>query len=396
MFKKLYSKLLKGESPMFGIYLLLIFGLISLLIFPYLFTRDWGLPPFNESGNIGDTINGIAAPFIAVAAAILTFLAFYVQYQANQTLRADSDNRNRDVTVERFENKYYELIKLHRENVTEINISGKLHARKAFVYMFYEFQLCYRVVEKEYSLIKVLKGNLSLLDEADLINIAYKFYFFGVGPNSNILIKDVLKKYPSDFINNCKNKLLSIQERIWKEMKRKQVSKSIEYYIFNFTCTDGELLKFEAIYYPFDGHSSKIGHYYRHLYQTIMFIDNEKKIFDTKPVNETKTTDESEVKGYKVNKKKYEYIKTLRAQLSNHEQLLLFYNVVSDFGQKWERNGTNLLIKYRLIKNIPLPLANLGVSPKEFFKNELEDWAKDNTKQNGTCPTFFEWDEIGK
>lgn len=39
---------------------------------------------FWDTGQLGDTIGGIISPFIAIGAAFLTFIAFWVQYQANQ------------------------------------------------------------------------------------------------------------------------------------------------------------------------------------------------------------------------------------------------------------------------------------------------------------------------
>jgi len=112
-------------------------------------------------------------------------------------------------------------------------------------------------------------------------------------------------------------------------------------------------------YKTFGGRTSRLGHDYRHLFQTAKFIASQ---------------DDAELPN------KYEYIKTLRAQLSNHEQLLLYYNSLSDFGTPWLTNGyfTNDL----MVKNLPLPLANFGVLPKDLLgeKNNKGDF-------------IFEWDE---
>lgn len=45
---------------------------------------------FSTTGQIGDTIGGIMGPFIAIAAAGLTFIAFWVQCKANIQRRHDS------------------------------------------------------------------------------------------------------------------------------------------------------------------------------------------------------------------------------------------------------------------------------------------------------------------
>jgi hypothetical protein len=70
--------------------------------------------------------------------------------------------------------------------------------------------------------------------------------------------------------------------------------------------------------------------------------------------------------------KKYNYLRTIRAQLSSHEQLLLYYNSLSKFGESWITKG--YLTKYRMIKNIPLPLADFGKKPEELFKKEIEEY----------------------
>lgn len=65
-----------------------------------------GQPDFSGTGQIGDTIGGIMGPFVAIAASILTFIAFWVQYKAN------IQQRN-DIALERFENNFYEMLQLH-------------------------------------------------------------------------------------------------------------------------------------------------------------------------------------------------------------------------------------------------------------------------------------------
>jgi hypothetical protein len=93
----------------------------------------------------------------------------------------------------------------------------------------------------------------------------------------------------------------------------------------------GELLSY---YKPYSNHSQWLGHYYRHLYQTVKFIDKAKSV---------------------CKKRKYDYIKMLKAQLSDFEQALLFYHAYSDLGSVWFKNGKDsFIVKYRLIQNLPL------------------------------------------
>ena len=88
-----------------------MFGFIVILIsfLPYLFTQAGNDKlDFRDTGQIGDTIGGTMGPFIAIAASILTFLAFWVQYKANQQQRSD-------ISLERFENNLFQLIQMQEE-----------------------------------------------------------------------------------------------------------------------------------------------------------------------------------------------------------------------------------------------------------------------------------------
>lgn len=85
------------------------FFVIALLIccLPWLFAKHSWID-FSSTGEIGDTIGGIMGPFIAIAAAGLTFIAFWVQYKANIQQR-------HDIAIERFESNLFEMIHIQQE-----------------------------------------------------------------------------------------------------------------------------------------------------------------------------------------------------------------------------------------------------------------------------------------
>ena len=62
-----------------------------------------------------------------------------------------------------------------------------------------------------------------------------------------------------------------------------------------------------------------------------------------------------------------------RAQLSNPELYILFFNVMSSFGKKWKEN--NYIVKYKLIKNLPLnypfPFKANDYFPMKYEEMEL-------------------------
>ena len=89
-------------------------GAIVICGLPWLFTRCW-LVDFSSTGQIGDTIGGIMGPFVAIAAAGLTFIAFWVQYKANIQQR-------HDIAIERFESNLFEMIHTQQEIVNGLKI----------------------------------------------------------------------------------------------------------------------------------------------------------------------------------------------------------------------------------------------------------------------------------
>ena len=62
-------------------FLIILFGIFILIIcsFPIIFTAPTSCSrlDFTETGQIGDTFGGIIGPFIAIGAALLTFIAFW-------------------------------------------------------------------------------------------------------------------------------------------------------------------------------------------------------------------------------------------------------------------------------------------------------------------------------
>lgn len=62
-------------------------------------------------------------PFVAIAAAILTFLAFWVQFKANEQQR-------KDIALERFESNLFQLIQI-QEDITN-NLQFLAYANSNF------------------------------------------------------------------------------------------------------------------------------------------------------------------------------------------------------------------------------------------------------------------------
>ena len=123
----------------------LLFLFLLILLLPFVLTQFPSLVDFTETGQIGDTIGGITAPFIGVIAGYLTFLAFHEQYRAN-------DEAKKDLEKERFESKFYNFLSLLNNLEINTTIPHVGNYKQAFHFMFYEYKaiavLIYRKLGK--------------------------------------------------------------------------------------------------------------------------------------------------------------------------------------------------------------------------------------------------------
>lgn len=304
---------------------LVVASLVFFLI-PFLITqKSWGWSYGQDTGVIGDTIGGVVGPIVGFIGAILTFLAFYIQYQANQVQivalneqRKSAEQQEKQILLQQFESNFFELLKLHRENVKELNYRNN-EGRNVIIKIINEFFEIMQVMIDS----NIIRNNR--LDEQDLANISYIILFFGTDET----VTDVL------------------ENRFFE--KYSNIYDSIEKLIANLR---GKSNPYNNDKYYYNGHQSRLGHYFRHLIRTVMFVHRNK---------------------FLTVEQKKEYIKILRAQLSNHEQILLFFNSISDLGLNWELATSvppdeKLITTYNLIKNIPLG-SIYGFRPKRYYPN---------------------------
>jgi len=247
--------------------------------------------------NFGGFIGGIVGPIFSLAGVFMLFETLIYQRTTFQK--------------QQFENRYFELLKIHRENVAEMihippDSTKPVQGRRVFVAMRKQFGEIYGQV------CKIIEGSKYSFTGRDKVNISYLVLFFGVGETS----KYVLEHY---IYQNYAN---------YKEVIDQVV------YVFAFDAKH-------------DGHQSRLGHYFRHLFQTVKFIDKESCLSESE---------------------KYFYVKTLRAQLSTFELAIFFFNSLSDFGKPWSMGKTNLIEKYHFIKNIPAKFT-FGIDPKTYYPN---------------------------
>lgn len=322
----------------------IILVVISFLT-PYIFTRDALFNiDFSKTGSIGDTIGGIMNPFIAIAAILVTFLAFYIQYKANKMqfalFRLELDNQKLNNSKQEVENRFYEMLKLHKENVSEASLFliQKSMDSSRNTYLLdnkVSGRLTFELLRKELELIYLLLD--SVTPEAPShakMSVAYTIFYLGY--NNERSTNKALKAKIDDIKNSHSfenySNLPSIVRRFGKVKWEHE-------------------LNFEL----FKGRSSILAHYFRHLFHTVKFIVNQ----------------DEELFSYE---EKRNYIRLLRAQLSDSEQALMFYNWKSNFGLEWENTNNYFFTDYRMIHNLydALLLTDFKLSTISEFDRDFK------------------------
>lgn len=249
----------------------------------------------STASSLGDFIGGFVGPLFSLAGVFLLFET--LKYQRMTFVK------------QQFENKFFELLKIYRENVAEMihKPPGKeniVTGRRVFVEMRKQFGEIYNEV------CRIITESTSNLNVRDKVNISYLILFFGVGDTSNNVLEHYIRRNYKD---------------------HKQV---IDEILYSFTFDN-----------KYDGHQSRLGHYFRHLFQMVKFVDKEDCLTE---------------------EEKYFYVKTLRAQLSTYELAIFFLNSLSDFGKPWSQEKIDLIEKYKFIKNIPFGFT-FDINPKDFY-----------------------------
>lgn len=378
----------------------LLIGIGVLIFFIFKVSESHSIPDKGEVldlghfGAFGDFIAGVVGTFFSLAGFFLLYL----------TLKDQRENFHK----ERLESNFFEMIKFHRENVNEMQFSyyeskdDKVTAekRKVFKIIFSHFKEAWfelnhifasssinNIYENNY--LKCVSSNPQItsrkidIKQFAQVDITYLIIFFGLSKEDIQTILNLCQnRYKIDFVvkvldfASLKPKRESDHwitwERIMKYKERIQIFEDIlnrrkdEKYQpkieVNWHVEDDKWFMFKP-FYPdnyykyYGGHQFRLGHYYRQIFQTVKFIDKEKYLTDDE---------------------KYHYIKILRGQLSNYEQIVFFLNSVSEIGRAWElmkkhnpekeiKKEKQLITKYHLIKNIPMQYVVGAINLLDYY-----------------------------
>ncbi len=298
------KKYLKGTG-IFVAVLALLYVFFFLLPLTLPFFRDH---VFNVRENIKIDVLGQMGDSYGIFNALFSGLAFL---GVLMTLYKQSRDNRKHTVVE----QYYQMLDVQQKVIDEINVAqvrkvkqgepiAVAEGRKAFV----EFKIQMKYLVK--AIKDVSERNGFKFSDIDIADIAYAVFFYGSSKSWKPFMMEYLKDYP-----DTERLVDAIIARLDSEKR----------YI---------------LYRPNQNYLSV---YFRNMYNAIKLIDNRELISS---------------------EEKKDYVKILRAQLSNAELYILFFNIISRFGKKWVDN--DYVTKYQLIQNLPSKYCD-GYNPKDYF-----------------------------
>lgn len=377
----------KTKTIGWGFFILFLILVGVVCCFPYWFTRD-GDPDmcFIGTGEIGDTIGGIMGPFVAIIAAFLTFIAFLIQYDANELQKGELEKQKRIRQREEFEVKLYKMLDEHKDNVNQL-AAGDLRGRDAIPELLGELAFIYSCVHIIYNGIYKNKSFQFVKNEQDK---ALKYLESLYAAPKEALKSQLLLAYylfffgrPYHTVENKQAGKVLLENEVYDRLKQLSLVKvnlAFTEYIYNekknFSTVPSQYVGSFRI---MQGHNDQLGVYFRQLYQTVTFIANaDESIFSEDD--------------------KYAYAKLLRSNMSDTEQVLLYYNSLAEMGEKWNkrsdkvkegREGMGLIARFRLIKNIPANFLFFGKSPMSSYSEEKKYWKDTEGKKFFEHSTFL-------
>ena len=341
------------------LWLVIIAVLLFIMGLPAILTRP-GFIDFSSTGEIGDTIGGIMGPFIAVVAAILTFIAFWVQYEANIKQRED-------ISIERHEAKYYKMLDIYSEMTNSLEVHG-IKGKEAFAELVGEFTYTFFTIDKVFE--SVLCNQLYLmtaqqqvkdiiqcfLDNREarytfITDLSYNLFFYG----KHYMLVDIAHPERTALGEEIKKIVFGLN-------KKSGITTFADYVKGGEFEVQIQNLGLASLLY--EGHSDFLGHYFRHMFLMVNYVSSlDGELFDEKD--------------------KVGYVKLLRAQMSDYEQILLYYNSLTEQGSAWNKpkgekfpSEAGFISRFRLIKNLPPNIPLFGILPVVKYRNDADKWEK--------------------
>lgn len=206
---------------------------------------------------------------------------------------------------------FYKMLEFHNNMVNQLSVSHidankKERSDGRRAFVVFKIQIN--------RLLKLIEDLDTNLDNDQKLHIAYMIFYYGIDKSWLPFLQEKIKE---DIDSDILNKILEkIQEN--KDLKLGRTNQT------------------------------SLSSYFRNMYNLIKLVDNDK---------------------YLSKQEKKNLITIYRAQLSNPELYVLFFNLRSYFGKKWNAKG--YIERYEILKNIPKDYCD-GYNPEDYYKIEYE------------------------
>lgn len=330
-----------------GWIIVLIVLTIFTLFAPLIFSIRPSLYDFPKDFDKIATGIGVMSPFVAICAAILTYLAFRMQFLANKKMLDDSARQQ-------VERQFYEMLKIHKDNVNKLQWKIFESETENVVDVMNLNSSCGNTltkgIMKEYThiprngngVLSFFLNELTLIylcvkeiwnakkkEKEEIFFAAYEIFFEGIQKSSQLsLAEKKLMRNIQDKIRDPRNSGNFLETDIYKKC--------------------GKIGRCNV----FTGHRDVLNSYYRHLFYTVKTVVNS-------PV-------------YKDDDERLTYLKILRSQMTSEEQTLLLFNWYAGYGTEWECKKEKLenhfFTQYKMIHNIEKTDVECVFSEEELKK----------------------------
>lgn len=304
--KTLFEKYIDTKGVLIAI-LIILFGLfviiLSALITPF---NDWSCNPNSILfSQYGDFIGGFIGPVFSLAAFILLYKTFIEQRKSLIQQRNASKAQNENFQQERTDNLFFNLLKSQSDISNNIRayffaleknqpISRLVETQEFFLYSKMELTEIWKSLNEDYKYqfssdtIRITEN-----EKEDIYNEA------GLGKLSFEEVAEKVKGIDDYQKTSYVNKYYNITKLTWEGIREKEMKD-----------------KAHDMYSLFlDKYNYAIGHYFRHLYHILLFIEQTEESLMQKSNNK-----------HEIESLSKKYIDFLQAQMSSYELMLLFYN----------------------------------------------------------------------
>lgn len=287
------------------------------------------------TGQIGDFFGGVVGSIWALAGVLLYFSALKLQNKQLIAQQEDMAQNKSLMSQQQFENIYFGLLRTQQELKSELKgifysivrnktsyqvANGEYDANKFFYRLLNEMHLLYKVYRREH----YNSWNKEAVDQE------LEYYYLRReseedDPNFDYVqeIRDMFDRYNLSY--------LTYRYRVKKETVEKAQHK------------DTEELMCKCIYgHVFIAYQEQLGHYFRHLYNIVKFLDKEKKACLKDIMGKAEEIQLST----QIDRRFEGYFSFIHSMLSTSELAILFYN--SLLFPKAEK----LYIEYHMFDNL--------------------------------------------